>query len=124
MPGRVAVRAAFLGSAALAVLAAAPAAQADTSTSRFEAPFFNTGTVHNQGGWTSFGGAGQGCATYDHKVATNSAFTGIPSSFGAQSLRISSAVTSGCFSDQTFSPSLPDDDGIPVNALLVATVWS
>jgi len=44
---------------------------------------------------------------YDHAVAIN---TG-PASFGTQSLRMSNAVTSGCFGDQTFSKSLLNEAG-------------
>jgi hypothetical protein len=36
---------------------------------------------------------------------------GAPASFGAQSLRVSNAVTSGCFGDQTFSRSLVNEAG-------------
>ena len=45
---------------------------------------------------------------YDHKVVTNS---GAPASFATQSLRMSNAVTSGCFGDQTFSKSLVNAAG-------------
>jgi hypothetical protein len=49
-----------------------------------------------------------GCATYDHKIVDN--IYGY-ASFGAKSLRMSNAVTSGCFSDHTFSKSLVDEAG-------------
>ena len=74
----------------------------------FESPTYVTGTIHNQDGWSSFGAAGTGCAVYDHAVVTNA---GAPASFGSQSLRISNAVTSGCFGDQTFSKSLTNEAG-------------
>ena len=81
------------------VIAAASAAAVN-----FENPPYTVGTIHLQDGWTSAGAAGLGCAIYDHAVAMNSA--AVPS-FGAQSLRMSNAVTSGCFSDQTFSKQVP-----------------
>jgi hypothetical protein len=64
---------------------------------------FSPGSVDGQYGWRSRGSVGRGCAVYDHMVVFNS---GAPASFGLKSLRISNAVTSGCFSDQTFAPSL------------------
>jgi hypothetical protein len=81
-------------------------ALADTSTIDFET--YAAGTIDGQDGWSSTGAAGGGCAVYDHAVAPN---TYGYSAFGAQSLRISNAVTSGCFSDQTFSKSLVDEAG-------------
>lgn len=83
-------------------------AKADTSSINFETPTYTTGTIHNQDGWSSAGAAGSGCAVYDHAVVANTyGYT----SFGAQSLRMSNAVTSGCFGDQTFSKSLTDEAG-------------
>jgi len=83
-------------------------ALADGAAIDFESPTYSTGTVHLQDGWSSAGAAGSGCAVYDHAVATNIyGYT----SFGGQSLRMSNAVTSGCFGDQTFSKSLTDDAG-------------
>lgn len=69
---------------------------------------FTAGTVHNQGGWSSLGAAGLGSFLYDHHIVNN---VGAPASFGAQSLRISNAVASGAFGDQTFSVSLPNEAG-------------
>lgn len=86
----------------------APVALADgTGTIDFEAPAYATGTIHNQNGWSSAGAAGSGCAVYDHEVDGSSGVTG----FGSQSLRMSNAVTSGCFGDQTFSKSVVDEAG-------------
>jgi hypothetical protein len=45
---------------------------------------------------------------YDHAIVNN---TYGYASFGTKSLRISNAVTSGCFGDQTFSKSLADEAG-------------
>jgi len=61
---------------------------------------FNIGTINGQQDWTSTGAAGSGCALYDHAVVANTFGFRF---FGSKSLRISNAVTSGCFGDQTFS---------------------
>lgn len=81
---------------------------ADSSSINFEAPTYTTGSINGQDGWSSLGSASQGCAVYDHAVTNNT--YGFPT-FGGQSLRISNAVTSGCFSDQTFSKSLLNEAG-------------
>ncbi len=100
--------------ALLAVFAAAmlglTVATADTvGPIDFEAPTYTTGTINGQDGWSSLGAAGSGCAVYDHAIVANGG--GAPASFGAQSLRMSNAVTSGCFGDQTFSKSLVNEAG-------------
>lgn len=77
---------------------------ASVASVNFDSPLYATGTINLQDGWTSTGAAGSGCAVYDHAVVANS--YGIPS-FGTQSLRMSNAVTSGCFGDQTFSKVVP-----------------
>lgn len=73
---------------------------------------FTTGAIHGQYDWQSTGGEGSGtaprtaCAVYDHVIADNSALPPeayAPTQFGRRSLRISNAVTTGCYSDQTFS---------------------
>lgn len=74
-----------------------------TASVNFENPPYVLGTIHLQDGWGSLGAAGSG-SPFDHAVAANS--YGIPG-FGAQSLRISNAVTSGSFGDQTFSKPVP-----------------
>ena len=81
---------------------------ADSSAITFEPTAYAPGSIHNQDGWSSLGSAGQGCAQYDHAVVSNA---GAPATFGTQSLRISNAVTSGCFSDHTFSKSLVNEAG-------------
>jgi hypothetical protein len=80
-------------------------ATADSALIRFEPSTYTPGSIHNQDGWSSSGsaGSGQGGPGYDHAVVTNS---GAPASFGTQSLRMSNAVVSGGFADQTFSKSL------------------
>jgi hypothetical protein len=74
----------------------------------FEPPEYAPGPVHGQDGWVSLGSVGAGCATYDVEVVDN---TYRVSKFGSQTLRISNAVTSGCFGDQTFSKPLTDEAG-------------
>lgn len=69
---------------------------------------YSLGSVNGQDGWVSLGSVGSGCAVYDHAVAFNSS---APPSFASQSLRISNAVTSGCFGDQTFSKPLVNEAG-------------
>lgn len=79
---------------------------AASSSINFET--YAPGVINGQDGWSSLGAAGLGCALYDHAVVVNGT---APPSFGTQSLRISNAVTSGCFSDQTFSKSLSNEAG-------------
>jgi hypothetical protein len=87
-------------------MAAGPAVMADTNTENFDG--FAVGSPDGQAGWQADGSAGLGCALYDHAIVDNT--YGILS-FGEKSLRMSNAVTSGCFGDQTFSASLADEAG-------------
>lgn len=87
------------------VLAFAGIAFATSVAIDFES--YTPGTINGQDGWSSLGAAGSGCATYDHAVGGSMGVAG----FGTQSLRISNAVTSGCFGDQTFSKSNVDEAG-------------
>lgn len=81
--------AAALAAAAVCVFAAA--AGADTvGPITFESPDYTVGDINGQHGWSNAGG-------FDAAVVS----TG-----GGQALRISDAVTSGSFGDQTFSPGL------------------
>lgn len=86
-------------------------AKADSNSITFEPPTYHIGSPNGQDGWVSLGSAGSGCATYDHAIASTPSFFGAPASFGSQSLRISNAVTSGCFGDQTFSKPLVNEAG-------------
>jgi hypothetical protein len=61
---------------------------------------FNLGTIDGQQDWLSAGANNHGCAKYDAEVVANTFGYFL---FGAKSLRISNAVTSGCFGDHTFS---------------------
>ncbi len=91
-----------------ATLMSVAVAQADSASIAFEQPTYTLGSINGQDGWSSTGSAGSGCAVYDHAVAAN---TYGYAAFGAQSLRMSNAVTSGCFGDHTFSKSLADEAG-------------
>ena len=72
---------------------------------------FTLGAIHGQHDWLSLGGVGapapgSACGVYDHEIADYATVVPDPnrvSSFGQRSLRISNAVTSGCYADQTFS---------------------
>jgi len=72
------------------------AAMADSVSVTFESPTYNVGNINNQDGWMKTG-------SFDSAVVAN---TYGYSSFGGQSLRISDAVTSGSFGDQTFAKPL------------------
>jgi hypothetical protein len=105
----------FFGAAALlaAVTAAvfAPAASADlVGPITFESPAYSTGDINGQQGWSKTG-------PYDVAVASTAGFPGARPSilFGQQALRVSDAVTSGSFGDQTFSPGLANPAGESVS---------
>ena len=82
----------------LLLLIGAMPAMADTSTTTFED--FGLGTVNGQDGWKVGGGG----AVYDQQVVT-------PGLVGLRALRMSNAVTSGSFEDQTFSKPVADPAG-------------
>lgn len=73
---------------------------ADNESINFEG--YSIGSVNGQDGWNSTG-------PYDHKVVDPHDFG--YTTFGNRSLRISNAVTSGSFGDQTFSKPLLDEAG-------------
>ena len=74
---------------------------------------FSFGAIDGQHDWKSLGGLGAPavtpasphCAVYDHEITDNMAATSIYRfhEFERKSMRISNAVTSRCYSDQTFS---------------------
>lgn len=97
-----------LSSATLFVALSLSISGAKAASSSLDFESYSAGTINAQDGWSSLGAAGSGCAIYDHAVVVNA---GAPASFGAKSLRMSNAVTSGCFGDQTFSKSLVDEAG-------------
>ena len=88
--------------AALSLFALPAVAGAETNGTLFEPPSFSPGSIHGQGGWMKTGG-------FDAAIVANSGPTAAV--FGAQSLRISNATTSGSFGDQTFSAPLVDGAG-------------
>ena len=89
-------------SAIAVVFGMASTALAETmSTIDFESPTYTVGNINGQDGWIKTG-------PYDASVAASGLFTG---SFGTQSLRISNAITSGSFGDQTFSKPLTEEAG-------------
>jgi hypothetical protein len=66
----------------------------------FEQPAYAPGDINGQDGWGKAG-------PYDSAVADLASFPDASGyGFGSQALRISNAVTSGSFGDQTFSPGL------------------
>lgn len=74
---------------------------ADSLSINFESPTYTVGDINGQDGWIKTG-------PYDAAVVTNTyGYT----TFGGQSLRISNAVTSGSFGDQTFAKPLTDSVG-------------
>jgi len=99
--------------AGLVPVGAAQVAHAETAaTVTFESPGFAPVSVNGQNGWSAAG-------AYDQAVVASARFA----SFGDQSLRISSAVTSGSFGDQTFSPPLASPAGeLPLLPHFDATV--
>lgn len=83
---------------ALSLVVMPMSALADTVGIDFES--YAPGSVNGQDGWSSTG-------AYDQAVGGSLSTTG----FGARSLRISDAVTSGSFGDQTFTKSLVNEVG-------------
>jgi hypothetical protein len=79
----------------------------------FESSTYALGNINGQNGWSMTGG-------YDVAVDSSLSTPG----FGSQSLRISNAVTSGSFGDQTFSPALtnPAGESTADNASFTGTI--
>ena len=98
---RLALLGALLLGIGASMLIGGQATRADTSTVTFES--FTVGNINGQNGWTKTN------AAFDVAVVSNGG--GVPASFGTKSLRISNAVTSGSFGDQTFSNSLANEAG-------------
>jgi hypothetical protein len=99
------------GAAGGLVGSSAPAGADTIGPINFET--YTPGVINGQDGWTSQGAAGSGCAVYDQAVVNNSSYPAAPASFGTKSFRSSDAVTSGCFSDQTFSKPVVNAAGEP-----------
>lgn len=84
----------------------------------FEPPTYVTGNINGQNGWMKSG-------PYDVAVASVASFPAAAGyGFGAQALRLSDAVTSGSFGDQTFSPALASPAGeSPAQTHFDASFW-
>jgi hypothetical protein len=98
----------------------ASAAKADTvGPISFEPPQYTVGDINGQMGWTKLNPA------FDVKVASVSAYPAASAyHFDTQALRLSDAVTSGSFGDQTFSPGLAQPAGeAPLETRFSATFW-
>ena len=98
-----------LAAAAVAVLTLALTAAIALADSvgpiTFEPPTYIAGNINGQNGWMKTG-------PYDVTVASVSAFPAAAGyGFGTQALRLSDAITSGSFGDQTFSPGLASPAG-------------
>lgn len=84
----------------------ASSAKADSIAPISFEPTYAVGDINGQLGWTKTNPA------FDAKVATVSAFPAASTyHFDTQALRLSDAVTSGSFGDQTFSPGLTQPAG-------------
>lgn len=77
------------------------------SSSSIDFETFADGSPNGQNGWSASGAAPAGPG-FDHQIVTN---VSAPPSFGAKSLRMSNAVTSGSFGNQTFTSSLAEEAG-------------
>ncbi len=99
--------AATLSVAALGMLLgfAGAAAAESTGPITFESPAYTTGDINGQNGWSKTG-------SYDVAVANVADFPAAAGyGFGAQALRVSDAVSTGSFGDQTFTPALSQPAG-------------
>jgi hypothetical protein len=74
---------------------------ADANSINFEPPTYSVGNINGQDGWSKTG-------PFDSVVAAN---TYGYATYGTQTFRISNAVTSGSFGDQTFAKPLVDSVG-------------
>ena len=84
----------------------------------FEPPSYHVGDINGQMGWTKTG-------PYDVKVAANDHYPAAETyRFGEFALRLSDAVTSESFGDQTFTPGLAEPAGeSPLKTRFSATFW-
>jgi hypothetical protein len=86
------------------VFAAVGLASAD-SLGPIDFETYTAGNINGQQGWSKTG-------AYDAEVANVASFPSAAGfGFGTKALRISDAVTSGAFGDQTFSPSVANEAG-------------
>ena len=97
----------------------ASSAKADTvGPINFEPPQYHVGDINGQMGWTKTG-------PYDVKVAANDHYPAAETyRFGEFALRLSDAVTSESFGDQTFTPGLAEPAGeAPLKTRFSSTFW-
>ena len=86
--------------AVLALIGVAGAGADSMGPITFEPPSYVVGNINGQNGWSKTG-------PYDAAVSPLSSFPAASGyGFGTQALRISNAVVSGSFGDQTFAPPL------------------
>lgn len=91
--------------ATMAILSAMPVLADTLPAINFESPNYTLGNINGQNGWTKTG-------SYDVEVDETSSFANASGfGFGDQAMRISNAITSGAFGDQTFSPALTEPAG-------------
>ncbi|MDQ1494865.1 MAG: hypothetical protein QOG69_1348 [Actinomycetota bacterium] len=102
---RLTIAAAFIVASVGLLASFGGVAAADTISPNpitFEPPTYTTGDINGQQGWMKTG-------SYDAAVASVATFPAAAGyGFGDQALRVSDAVTSGSFGDQTFSPGLTE----------------
>jgi hypothetical protein len=91
--------------AVLALVGVAGAGADSLGPITFEPPSYSVGNINGQNAWSKTG-------PYDAAVAAVSSFPAASGyGFGTQALRISNAVVSGSFGDQTFAPLLANAAG-------------
>ncbi len=98
----------LVGGAAAGIMAVStilPVFAETMPTIDIESPAYTVGNINGQNGWSKTG-------SYDVEVANTSDFSNAVSfGMGNQALRLSNAVTSGSFGDQTFTPGLTSPAG-------------
>jgi hypothetical protein len=96
----------LIATTAVTLSASGGIAAADTIRPiNFESPAYTVGNINAQRGWLKTG-------AFDANVASVADFANAKRfGFGKQALRVSDAVTSGSFGDQTFSPGLGQPAG-------------
>lgn len=92
----------FAAALVVALLLALTGTGALAESTTFDFEDFSPGNIHGQQGWSRTG-------SYDHVIVENNADA--PAVFGTKSLRMSNAVVSGAFGDQTFTKLLVDEAG-------------
>ena len=95
----------FTIGAVLALVGVSAAGADSIGPITFEPTAYTVGNINGQNGWMKTG-------AYDAAVVADASFAAAAGyGFGTQALRISNAVTSGSFGDQTFAPPLASAAG-------------